>query len=285
MKKNQFHELLERIFIMKNYNLKEFRWKIHKICNFNCSYCLSKKNVNNCSYNIPKITQAAQMISQYIPSDWRLSLTGGELTIRMDLLLTCLQIFSQTQHHIKITTNGSAEISEYKQIFDHSNGNLVRLFISWHPEFMSFNELINKVNVLRKVLPESCFIVVRMVVLPTNESYKVFLSLREKYANQKESNIYIDPLLLLQSKGKYCRANYSNIDKLGLLANENNFFKNQLCSAGNKSLYMNDRFDLFPCISYSMAGIPPSFNLFDQGLKRIISDTYERCKLDECICS
>lgn len=131
------------------------KWRLTDICNYKCSYCirekLTTKKVLPYKENEELILNASKEVTRIIkelPGYVKLDLIGGEVSIfnLHDLLDNMYKECGDKLKRVNITTNMSAPSDYYNDLVNlcDSYGSEIGITCSWHSEFISMKEFINK---------------------------------------------------------------------------------------------------------------------------------------------
>lgn len=117
---------------------------VNNYCNFNCNYCAYSciNTQNTFDFNLPKIEEYLILLDNHIDvaKPFRISLTGGEVSLYPNLidLVRYIYIYIQHEKEIVICTNGTGNQSLYLELMQYN----VYFHISWHPQFCSFDNIM-----------------------------------------------------------------------------------------------------------------------------------------------
>lgn len=135
-------------------NLFSISWMLTSRCNYDCMYCPSELHDSTSKLlSFELLKNAWQKIyaeSSYLNLDYKISFTGGEVTINKNFL-PLIQWLRQQYPNIKridITTNGSASVNYYKKLAAVVNS----IGFSTHSEFFNEAEFFTKVYTINKLM-------------------------------------------------------------------------------------------------------------------------------------
>lgn len=153
---------IKSIFKLYTYPL-EIKWRLTELCNYSCSYCIRKDSTQKIQSEA--IQEQNALILNTVPDvisiinnrklKTKINLIGGEVSL-LDLPSILKSLFSLQENNyisrISITTNFSRSINYYQTLITlcKKYNCEFTLTCSWHSEFMSLKEFIDKVIKLKK---------------------------------------------------------------------------------------------------------------------------------------
>lgn len=127
---------------------KFVEWKIHNVCNYNCSFCGSKhKDGSNRWFSLEKYKEYADKIINSCGNEkiW-IQFTGGEPTL-FPSIIELMSYVKQKGAYVSLITNGSRTIRWWNDLKESKAVDLV--FITYHPDMTSdYNHIIEILNLL-----------------------------------------------------------------------------------------------------------------------------------------
>ena len=236
-------------------------WMIGARCNYDCSYCgPSYHNSTEKPHSLAKLKKAWKNLFSKIEhskQNIKLHILGGEPTINKSLIPWLSWIREEYPKVVKIlvTTNGSATYNLYEKlskVVDTIN-------FSMHREFIDEDKFFNKVIKLNSTVDENKLIWVW--VMQASDKDKKWFDILEKnnikYFKQrvvdwsiKEPKIYHDKF---ENHSDYdCQITLQSGEKYSILCNEVSnrhlgLFKDWMCVAGSKRLFVDQYFNIFSC--------------------------------------
>ena len=239
-----------------------------------------------------------------------LELIGGEPTLHPDIWNFCEEMLSKYQLKMKMFTNLTAPIENYKNLLKYSSMSLIA---SWH---QSKNDKLNKLFIDKaSLLCDSNYnqMEVRVMYEPNNtvKSIEAFKTLSKhtnpelfdfslvfnakdndnlfKYTDE-QMNMFNhsqegiptrtarDEFLLKYADGNTQLKSFNNI-----FCNKDYSFKRWLCNASINSLFINYDSLVYPCVEYSFSSKNSLFSIYSQSSWYIPKHPVV-CKLDRCSC-
>lgn len=131
-----------------------FTWRIHYQCNYRCSYCLAPKPENP-FFNQEQRNQAVYLTVKEWMKIWdniykkygscRIRLDGGEPSTYPSFI-ELVSVISE-MHFLQINTNLSFDVENFVK---KANPERVRIDASFHPEFVSLEDFVDKISLLNE---------------------------------------------------------------------------------------------------------------------------------------
>ena len=261
------------------------KWKLFRECNLSCTYC-HRRRAGTPTFASNAIDNMVRKVCEVIPNTWRIYLTGGEPTLAVNAVATILRLFAAEGHELRLITNLTGSVEDYRTLAAASGGKLQSLFVTRHVHVSSHDAFIAKAKCLRACLPAWCRITVRQVVLPSTSSMRDYLTLRSEL---DEPGLTTYPLrLVLKHNGAFIYSAYTRACTRRLakqvFAGCPHYPDRQgtYCPAGFQYVYIDPQMDVFRCIPYKT--LPEGFmgNLWKDRVHLLDSPT--RCKLPICTC-
>ena len=287
------------------------------ICNYQCKYCSFSKFINkkqkNIFLNLSYLENFLITLYKLKKQDIYIELIGGEPTLDKQLIQFSNNIYKYYPNiRVGLYTNFSQDIFLYQQLIKNN----VNITITWHSQH---NDIFNTNFIDKlKMLPESSFsnnVDIHVMFEYNNiyESISMFKILKEKYNSTElrlldhdfltkqiyflDNAFYTKKQLKLYSNiiNKYP----TNIDKTTIKITKYNgtteffsvndiytrsdfyMFKNWICDAGYKYMYIDINGNIYPCLAYCEEKtniIGNIFNINDIMFKKHI------CKFEKCPC-
>lgn len=232
-------------------------WNMTYGCNYNCAECfqVADKNKHPTEQVILKIVDS---LVENFGENCLLKLTGGEIFSIPHFSKNIIPyIMKNSNFNITTTTNFSASISTYEKFIDLTKSRLERISVSWHYQFFTVSEFVEKIKELKRVLNKKRLkatkVKVNLILMP-----KIFSDL--KLISKKLKNIE-DIIIHFQifRVSKFGRRfyNYTQEEKkvindliqdfspLGF--NDKRHFQGRKCSAGMNYFVVNPDGDVFTC--------------------------------------
>ena len=261
------------------------KWKIFRKCNLRCSYCtIWQHRINDPSSDI--INAGIIGISKVIPPNWRIYLTGGELTDNLLLTETAIKKIAGFGYPIRIITNLSASIRIYRRLFDISKGHIKSVFVTRHPNLMPINDFVLKLIKLQKITSSEYELLVRQVIENNTDEINDFLITRDKL---QCFDIKLHPIRLVEKKRKKIQfADYKkNIyyeEVLNIFPSSIDFHNRQgtYCPAGYEYIYVSPTLDAYKCIPYMKSKIGYLGNFLKGDVNLQLFPTL--CEYETCHC-
>jgi len=258
------------------------KWRVFRQCNYRCPYCsvVKHKRFGPADLDPHRLTE---LVTNFIPENWRIYLTGGELTIDMRFLVIIIRNIAAKGNEIRLISNGSASVGDYVKLEAESGSRLRSIFFTYHPSMISERSLIEKIRELRKHLPSECRLYVRQVILPSPESMRKFM--RTKHALE-QPDIEVVPLRLLDGNdGGHFHVDYGcqplSEEVFGSYPDFPNR-KDTYCPAGYEYLYINSDLNVYICIPCKDEPEGCLGNLFKGNVK--LNSVPKLCTKEFCSC-
>jgi len=246
-----------------------------KLCNFNCSYCVSigdyaKSNKTN--WNNPEELEGFKKIVNWIGErpfkiGLRLGSLGEPFTSEDFLDQVSWLTNKKNIKFVELLTNGSLLKQGLPKLKNkEANFKKLSLWITYHPSQISIEKFIDNVRLAQETY--ECFVIVNGVIFPDNiEHIKSLKKVADKYNLRLNLDLGYDPLIPATSNGVSdigksipILQHYPNLNfLLDLGANDmilkTNILsmkkpKDQLCSAGHNYICIAINGDVYPCSRY-----------------------------------
>ncbi len=174
-------------------------WKMTQWCNQKCSYCF-QKHTEWIDYS--KICTTADLLNQVLDKidlDIDLQLVGGEITYYNLIDLLDNHLTSKNLKTITLITNFSRDIYFFNKLSEYciNRGVTFSIVVSYHDEYTSFRDLMEKIIKLNKDIR-----LVHINVVVTNQNYselkKDFIEI--KNWNNELSDLFFKKVQILKDQ-------------------------------------------------------------------------------------
>lgn len=136
------------------------KWRLTDICNYQCSYCIRKQfgtsNNTKLKEDVARIEKASLEVARIIkelPGYVKLDLIGGEVSLfnLHKILTNMFELCGDKLKRINITTNMSQSTEYYNDLVNlcDSYGSEIGITCSWHSEFISLEDFIEKFDKIK----------------------------------------------------------------------------------------------------------------------------------------
>lgn len=141
-------------------------WMVGIRCNYDCMYCPPSLHDNvSPSTSLETMQSYWKSIvekTQHLNLKYKISFTGGEITVNKNFLPLVEWLKSNYQEHLSAiicTTNGSASANYYKKLYNYVDN----ISFSFHSEFADSKQFFEKMIELKRIIPGSKFIHVNIM--------------------------------------------------------------------------------------------------------------------------
>lgn len=281
-------------------------------CNYCCSYCYNSKPYSKKRLNLTNLLNYILFVKQTYPTKYiQLELIGGEPTLHPDLMDFCQKISKINNVLIKIFTNLSAPIEQYKTLL--LNENLI-LIASWHSlkNDLLNNSYTSKILQLLQLHKNQIEVRIMYEVLNTENALKIANTILPYCNNmQFDLSFLFDPITQKNDVMKYTEQQLNDFNLFhkqhnirsnrkeflvkyndsteelktftDMFCNKTYNFKHWICNAGKNSLFVNYNGIVYPCVEYSCDTHNQIFSINNlsytkHNFKPVL------CKLDYCSC-
>ncbi len=142
-------------------------WQITGACNYRCSYCIQGTTPKHGYQPTAVELNAAMDVLTALPGSWEIKISGGEpFQSKHFLDLVLPRLMRESSHTVSILTNLSASEEELTRFVEITEGRLRVLSVSFHPEFVTLDDFLDRAIFLKGLVPEKSRIKVNMVLLP-----------------------------------------------------------------------------------------------------------------------
>lgn len=136
---------------MQRVNL--LRWNFTNKCNYRCSYCITFPVRNlNAEKSIPAL-KFVNRFSQIISGKWNISLEGLGEPFCSPEFFDIVRELANRGFYVSVTTNFSSPYSDIDKFIQATNGNLLRMGVSLHLEYVNWKSFLDKVFHFNKIIP------------------------------------------------------------------------------------------------------------------------------------
>lgn len=233
--------------------LPTVEWQITGKCNYRCSYCIQGKHPKiSFQPHREQINRALDALIA-LPGSWEIKISGGEPFVSASFLdLVIPRIIQESKHYISILSNLSASTEELARFADLCRDRLKVISASYHPEFTSLKDFLNRSKFLQHEIGNRLKIKVNIVLLP-GQIYRHFYY--RFLVKRRGLNYYGQ---FYKNGGQVWRYNF--FDKLFLFfllgkqksphkVNRAPSYKGSLCEAGRKYFIIQKEGDAWVCRS------------------------------------
>ncbi len=129
--------------------VKSVNWNISGICNYDCSYCVSKPGLNK-KISYPDPYGFLDMFSKKLKGSWRFHLAGSGEPLLVPNFSKIVSELTKMGHGIYISTNFSLPLEKLLEICNVANRDNLWLSVSLHLEFADVDDFFKKAIEVRK---------------------------------------------------------------------------------------------------------------------------------------
>ncbi len=269
-------------------------WNMTYGCNYRCDECFQPYDKRR---HPPKqvIYKIIKALGKNFDSNTTIKLTGGEIFSIPNFLTDVVPELIKNFKHLKITatTNFSYEPVAYQKFLDTTKDIIDRFSVSWHDQFVSAKDFVNKVIVIRKYMDQiglkDNWLKTNLILIPNNfEKLKYIKKQLSKHPKIKLHYQYFRIGKFGTKYYKYTKKDKKIIEQLvedysAFGYNNKRHLQGHMCNAGITYFVVNPYGDVFPCHeAYEVGEGDDLGSLVDGSFEPLHKPRY--CPYEYCSC-
>lgn len=269
--------------------IKSVHWKITRVCNYNCSYCISnlKKSIKHYPlFDDSDPSLILDKLARNLTGNWDFHFDGSGEPFLARNFLEIVGKLIKMGHRVGVITNFSAPLKQILKFCEITAGKLLYFNASLHLECIEPKKFLKKALLVKEAIGDKF-----RVVSVAKKNHVAELSRIGEIFQKKNIRFYIQPQRDYSTCGledpfvKYNKQELDIVEKSrGFFVKKNLEFRGKMCWAGSKYFIINERGRAWRCQPALKLGCKKDYlgNLLEGTFK--LNKGPSKCRYKYCVC-